>query len=58
MELPNNPAACQTERILEAIRPHLRQDPPPQEAYHWNRAYEKIYDILHLTLIRGDACQP
>ena len=46
METPKNPAGRLTERLMAAITPHIRRDPPPQDNHHYNRAYEEIFAIL------------
>jgi hypothetical protein len=46
MEFPDSVATRMTERIMEAVKPHLLRDPFPQENHHYNRAYEAVYKIL------------
>jgi len=46
METPKNRAGKMTERIMWAIREHLKTEPAPQENHHYNRVYEHVYRIL------------
>ena len=50
METPQNLEGALTERIMWAIRDHIKRDPPPQDSHHYNRAYEAVYRVL------SDAC--
>ncbi len=46
MEFPDNVVTRMTERIMEAVKPHLLRDPFPQENHHYNLAYEAVYQVL------------
>ena len=46
MQFPDCAETRLTDAIMATIRPHLKQDPPPQENHHYNRTYEAIYAIL------------
>lgn len=46
METPNNREGRLTEEIVARIREHLKQEPAPQENFHYNRVYEKVYAVL------------
>lgn len=35
-----------TEEIMRAIKPHLKEEPPPQENHHYNRVFEKVHAAL------------
>ena len=37
---------------MAVIRPHLKEEPPPQENYHYNRTYEAVYALLERVLPR------
>jgi len=50
MEFPRTPATRVTEEIMQAIRPHLRVEPAPQESHHYNRTFEAVYAILDKVL--------
>lgn len=50
MELPNDLAGNLTEMIMAKIKKHLIQEPPPQEAYHYNRVFEAVYQTIKDTL--------
>lgn len=49
MDFSNTPASRLTERIMSELQPHLKQEPPPQENHHYNRAYE----IVHRHVLAG-----
>jgi hypothetical protein len=46
MKFPDTKATRATEQIMARIRPHLKQEPPPQDSHHFNRTYEAVYDVL------------
>lgn len=50
METPKTPAGRLTEKIMLAIRDHIKRDPPPHESHHYNRAWEAVYHILSSML--------
>ena len=53
METPKNTAGQLTERIMLGIYEHIKRDPPPHEAHHYNRAYEHVYAVLSKALDSG-----
>jgi hypothetical protein len=53
METPNTQAGRLTEQIMIAIYDHIKRDPPPQEAFHYNRAYEAVLEILNDVFSRS-----
>lgn len=51
MDFGNTPTAKLTERIMAEIRPHLRQEAPPQENHHYNRVYEIVHRHVLASLL-------
>ena len=45
-DVGDTPTTRQTERIMQQIREHLKQEDPPQENHHYNRVYEIIHREL------------
>ena len=46
METPNNSEGRLADAIMLEIRAHVKREPPPQDSYHYNRAWEKVYAVL------------
>lgn len=54
MDFGNTPATKLTERIMVEIRPHLKQELPPQQSHHYNRVYEAVHrHVLAALLVDG-----
>ena len=52
MDFGNTPATKATERIMERVREHLKQEPPPHESHHYNRVYEIVHrEVLAYGLV-------
>jgi hypothetical protein len=49
---PEGLATDATEQIMESIKGHLKEEPPPLENQHYNRVYEKVWAVVDATLRR------
>ncbi len=58
MDFGNSPTTTLTERIMAAIRPHLKVEPPPQESHHYNRVYEAVHRVLSEAAPRSKGEKP
>lgn len=49
----SSPAVQITSRIMVEIAQHIKEDPPPHEASHYNRVFEKVLEIVQIELVMG-----
>ena len=47
----SSPAVQITSRIMVEIAQHIKEDPPPHEASHYNRVFEKVLEIVQIELM-------
>lgn len=53
MNTPDNDAGKMTEAFMQKISQHIKCGDKPNEAYHYNRVYEAVYEQIRGLLKRA-----